>query len=183
MNALSQIIVLASPAASLRRGIRLSERGEWSNAFKFFSRAASSGIVEAEYRVGRCYFEGAGVPASRVEATRWLKRASLHGSVDAQVFLSVLFIQGLAIDHDEQRPFGQDADLFETDAAARPDFISAKKWARMAADTQSRRLGKPCWDTCSHAGRSSFVTSKSLMVRAVRECRFRTRASWGMPCR
>src|SRR5262245_8031374 len=121
MSALGQIIGLGSPAANLRRGMRLSERGEWSNAFKFLSRAAKSGLAEAEYRVGRCYFEGAGVPASRIEATRWLKRASLHGSVEAQLFLSVLFIQGLVIDHDEQRPSERDADLFDTDAPGRPD--------------------------------------------------------------
>ena len=89
------MIGFASPAASLRRAIRLSERGRRADAFPLLAQAAKAGIADAEYRVARCYLEGSGVPPSRAEATLWLKRAAAHGSIEAQVLLSVLCIQGL----------------------------------------------------------------------------------------
>ena len=46
------------------------------------------GIAEAEYRVGRCYLEGTGVPPSRTEGARWLERAANQGYVEAQAQLA-----------------------------------------------------------------------------------------------
>ena len=84
-----------SPAAALRRAVRLTEQGNVKQAFPLLTRAARAGIAEAEYRVGRCYLEGAGVPPSRAEGARWLERAANQGYVEAQAQLATLAIHGL----------------------------------------------------------------------------------------
>ena len=75
--------------------MRLIEQGNVKQAFPLLSRAARAGIAEAEYRVGRCYLEGAGVPPSRAEGARWLERAANQGYVEAQAQLATLAIHGL----------------------------------------------------------------------------------------
>ena len=70
-----------SPAAALRRGLRQFEQGDVKGAFVLLACAARAGIPEAEFRVGRCYLEGALVhgsaaggvscPGSRISGPGW----------------------------------------------------------------------------------------------------------------
>ena len=112
-----------SPAAALRRAVRLSEEGKAAEAFPLLARAAKAGNAEAEYRVARCYLEGSGVPASRAEGARWLERAAGRGHIEAQTLLAALCVNGLA----DLRPAGEgQADrLFVAEQQAGPDFESA----------------------------------------------------------
>src|SRR5438552_15460045 len=95
MRLVDRLIGLASPAAALRRAIRLNERGRAADAFPLLTRSARAGIAEAEYLVARSYLEGAGVPPSRAEGARWLERAAAHGYVEAQSLLGALCVHGL----------------------------------------------------------------------------------------
>ncbi len=94
MRFVDWMIGLGPPTAALRRAIRLTEKGKAVEAFPLFTRAAKAGI-DAEYRIAQSYLEGRGVPPSRVEGARWLQRAATHGSVEAQLMLSALCINGL----------------------------------------------------------------------------------------
>src|SRR5438445_13367242 len=121
-----RLIGLASPAAALGRAIRLIEQDGFAAAFPLLSRAAKAGIPDAEYRVARCYLEGAGVPPSRAEGARWLERAAAHGCVEAQSLLAALFARGLA-DATNRSSSGDGARanrLFADDAPADPDLGS-----------------------------------------------------------
>src|SRR5580692_6324520 len=104
MSVLDRLSVRFSPAAALRRGLKLTEQGEVKQAFPLLTRAARAGIAEAECRVGRCYLEGAGVPPSRIEGVRWLERAANQGYVEAQAQLATLSIHGLAGAPDPEAP-------------------------------------------------------------------------------
>ena len=79
-------VVLApfSASASFRRAVRLTDKGDRRAAFlsSVLARAARAGIAEAEFRVGRCYLEGAGVPLSRGDGIRWLEKAGTQGYVE-----------------------------------------------------------------------------------------------------
>ncbi len=79
-----------SPERLLKKANALADARQWERAFPLFAQLADGGLVEAQYRVGRCYLEGAGVPFSRIEAARWLERASGHGFVEAQATLAGL---------------------------------------------------------------------------------------------
>ncbi len=118
-----------SPSAALRRGIRQQEQGDVKGAFARLSRAARSGIPEAEFRVGRCYLEGAGVPPSRADGVRWVERAATKGYVEAQALIATLCLHGMA-PGDANTGSG----LFGGQTMAEPDYPTAAKWARRAAE-------------------------------------------------
>jgi TPR repeat protein len=65
MTVVDRLVGFASPAAALRRALRLDRQGRAAPAFALFARAAKAGIAAAEYRVAQCYLEGKGVPPSR----------------------------------------------------------------------------------------------------------------------
>jgi TPR repeat protein len=132
MALLDRLLSAMSPAAALRRAVALTEQGDVKQAFPLLTRAARAGIAEAEYRVGRCYLEGSGVPPSRIEGVRWHERAANQGYVEAQAQLATLAIHGLAAVTDPQA--GNAAGLFATNQAVQADFETGIKWARKAAD-------------------------------------------------
>src|SRR5665213_3016145 len=84
-----------SASTSLRRAVRLTDKGDRRAAFPLLVRAAQAGIAEAEFRIGRCYLEGAGVPPSRGNGVRWLEKAATRGYVEAQALLATLCLNGL----------------------------------------------------------------------------------------
>ena len=135
MAVLDQLIGRVSPAAALRRARELRERGKATEAFPLLTLAAKAGLADAEYGLAQSYLEGSGVPPSRPEAVRWLKRAAPGGSVEAQALLSSLYLQGLAGDANVAEASSELGDqLFVgDDAPTAPDFESAAKWARQAA--------------------------------------------------
>src|ERR1700680_4263057 len=137
MRFVDWMIGLGPPTAALRRAIRLSDKGKAVEAFSLLTRAAKAGIVDAEYRVAQSYLEGRGVPPSRVEGARWLLRAATHGSVEAQLMLSALCINGLvSLSSDDVSIGGTRADsLFAVDAPTDPNFEAALRWSRLAAQT------------------------------------------------
>ena len=138
MAMMDQLIGLVSPTAALRRAKRMRELGQGAEAFPLVARAARAGFADAEFWVAQSYLEGSGVPASRPEGVRWLKRAATHGSVDAQALLSSLYLQGLASEVSaEATNSAQSAQLFASDASTAPDFEAAATWARRAAGAGS----------------------------------------------
>src|SRR5579871_901896 len=139
MALLDRLLATTSPSAALRRAHRLTEQGNVKQAFPLFTRAARAGIAEAEFRVGRCYLEGAGVPHSRTEGARWLERAANQGYVEAQAQLATLSIHGmLSPGGTAERPVsGSAANLFAGNTAIQADFETGIKWARKAASAGS----------------------------------------------
>jgi TPR repeat protein len=142
MLVVDHLIGLTSPTAALRRAIRLNERGRVAESFRLLTHAAKAGIVDAEYRVAKSYLEGTGVPPSRAEGARWLRRAASHGCVDAQALLSALYVHGLVkAAGDDPVDGGPRADhLFASEAPAEPDFESAVKWAVRRQSRVPRRV-------------------------------------------
>jgi TPR repeat protein len=131
MRILDHVAGKAFPAVALRRAISLSASGKAAEAFPLMAAAARAGNAAAQYRVGRCYLEGSGVPPSRAEGARWLKQAADHGSSDAQALLAALALTGLVNSGDA----GQAASdrLFSQDALNEPDFETALALASKAA--------------------------------------------------
>lgn len=121
------------PALALRRAIRLSDSGKAAEAFALMAIAARAGIVEAEFRIGRYYLEGRGVPPSQLEGARWLRRAADRGSPDAQALLAALYVAGLV----GQEAQASSESLFDRDSSPRPNFVAALRLARHAAESGS----------------------------------------------
>jgi TPR repeat protein len=126
-------------ASALRRAIRLLDEGRADWGFKLLVRAARAGVTEAQFRIGRCYLRGSGVPASRAEGARWLEIAATAGHTEAQWLLAALLIEGVRMPIKRAACAGERgaASLFSSDEAAEPDFVQAEIWARRAAEGES----------------------------------------------
>src|SRR3979490_3296904 len=101
------------------------------------ARAARAGIAEGEYRVGRSYLEGSGVPVSRVDGLHWLRRAATQGHIEAQWQLALLYLQGFGTSGELGGISDAVTSLFAGDETREPDFVAAEKWARLAAEAGS----------------------------------------------
>ncbi|HEY6258734.1 MAG TPA: sulfotransferase [Xanthobacteraceae bacterium] len=124
-----------SPSARVRRGAALMAAGESTSAFRHYARASRRGFAEAEYRIGRCYIEGAGVPPSRPEGIRWLHRAAHRGHIEAQALLAAIYLHGVATEPTSDPPSA--ARLFSAAEVTKPDYVAAMRWARVAAERGS----------------------------------------------
>jgi uncharacterized protein len=107
--------------------------GKTRPACQLYARAGRTGLAKAEYRVGRCYLDGVGVPPSRAKGIRWLERAAHHGHVEAQSQLAVIYLHGTAGEPDPKNA----ASLFDVSDIADPDYVMAMRQARMAAEAGS----------------------------------------------
>ena len=122
------LAVLGVPSARFARAEMLASRNSHASAFPLFAQAARAGRRHAQYRLGRCYLLGLGVPRSIGEALRWLLRAAEAGETAAQTQLASLALQGV-------REHGTTG-LFD-DVCHEADFERAEYWCRKAVASGS----------------------------------------------
>ncbi|MFT9090645.1 MAG: hypothetical protein ABF479_06560, partial [Gluconacetobacter sp.] len=84
-----------SPRARLAHALRLIEDGDVGAGVALLGSVAEAGVPEAQFRVGRAYLDGTGVPPSLVEGARWMRRAAEAGWVEARMVLGTLYLFGL----------------------------------------------------------------------------------------
>jgi TPR repeat protein len=124
----SVLAVFGVPSARFARAEALASREAHAAAFPLFVQAARGGLREAQYRLGRSYLLGLGVPPSIGEALRWLRRAAEAGETAAQTQLAALALQGFS-DNGASGLFhnvGRDIDFGHV------DYKSAEHWCRQA---------------------------------------------------
>ena len=92
-----------------------SLKKEYTEAVKWFRKAADMGEPNAQYNLGICYYNGQGVKQNFEEAVKWLKKAAEQGIVFAQYNLGVCYYSGQGV---------------------KQDFEEAVKWFRIAADQE-----------------------------------------------
>jgi TPR repeat protein len=120
--------LLGISAARFAMAESLADRDRHTAAFPLFVQAARAGLRQAQYRLGRSYLLGLGVPPSIGEALRWLCRAAEAGEAAAQTQLAALVLQGIS-DNGSAGLF--DDGRQETDLAG-PDYDRAEHWCRQA---------------------------------------------------
>ena len=123
---------LGSPHAMFELAVERAGRNLDIPAFGLFAKAARFGLPAAQYRTGRCYLLGLGVPPSINEALRWLARAASNGNIAAQTQLGSLALQGVV---------GLDAapKLFDH-APGEPDYHTASHWCRQAGSPEAKAM-------------------------------------------
>jgi uncharacterized protein len=119
---------LGAPAARFALADALAARESHTAAFPLFVQAARSGLPQAQYRLGRSYLLGLGVPPSIGEALRWLRRAADAGEPAAQTQLAALSLQGVS----DRGRAGLFHDPCQDPSLAGPDYAAAERWCRQA---------------------------------------------------
>ena len=69
---------------SLLGGPALAEDEVWTGVYKFQSKLAEQGNIEAQFKLGEMHQEGLGVPADEKQALVWYTRAAEQGHTGAQ---------------------------------------------------------------------------------------------------
>lgn len=153
-----------TPQGCFDRGMAAFNRDNYSDAMKWFLKAAEDGHASAQRWLGVMYNIGYGVRSDYAEAAKWFRMAAEQGDADAQDSLGQLYEYGNGVPKDytealkwyrksaEQgniygiRSYGR---MFERGTGVARDYDEAAKWYRKGAalgDGWSRdalkRIGK-----------------------------------------
>ena len=72
-------------------------------SFDAMSKQANQGDPAAQYRLGRMYYFGDGVPENREQAARWHAKAADQGHAEAQYVLGLLYSAGDGVRQDREK--------------------------------------------------------------------------------
>lgn len=110
---------------------------------------AESGDADAQYQLGKCHDEGAGVPQNSAEAISWYRKAAEQGHAAAQYMLGNAYAYGIEVEQDYDKAldwFRKAADQGQVDAqynlgmsyhygiGVDEDEDAASQWYKKAAD-------------------------------------------------
>ena len=66
----------------------------YSEAMKWYRKAADQGNAEAQFNLGVMYDQGEGVPKNYTEAMQWYRKAADQGDANAQYNLGIMYYNG-----------------------------------------------------------------------------------------
>lgn len=127
--------------------IETSPAGGFSEAARYFQRAASSGVPEAQYAMSQLYANGKGVTSDPAKARAFLHAAALNGFTIAQIEYGIWLINGKggaakpeegflflkhAADLGNAIAVNRVAHLYKDGIGTEPDLAAAAKWAVLA---------------------------------------------------
>ena len=92
------IYYLVSP---FEKGLRYYDNGNYTEAVKWFRKAAERGDADAQFMLGTFYENGEGVPQDYQEAVKWYRKAAEQGNADAQFLLGGLYATGQGVPQDD----------------------------------------------------------------------------------
>lgn len=75
-----------------------NERSDLEMAVKCFQPLAEGGNAHAQYKLGKCFYEGQGVKKDEKQAVHWYRSAAEQGHASAQVCLGACYWRGIGVD-------------------------------------------------------------------------------------
>ena len=63
-----------------------AEKNDFENAYRIYLKLSKKGDDRAEYNIGMMYMKGLGVDKGKMDAYKWLRRASKHGNEEASLY-------------------------------------------------------------------------------------------------
>jgi uncharacterized protein len=67
---------------------------------RLFHLLADQGNASAQFRLGKMYHDGIGVPKNDAEAVRWYRLAADQGNASAQFLLGHMYLKGMGVPQD-----------------------------------------------------------------------------------
>ena len=77
--------------------------GDYAEAFPLFEKAAEQGNAEAQYSLGRCYYNGEGVGKDFTKGVYWYGKAAEQGHAEAQYNLGKCYYYGEGVNKDHAK--------------------------------------------------------------------------------
>jgi len=138
-----------SAIAGVTEGIAAMVKRDYVTALRELRPAAERGDAEAQYRLGRMYEFGQGVPVDKAQAMTWFRKSVAQGNASAQLELGVIYATGDGVAQDDVqavawfRKAAMQGDataqlnlglMYAKGAGVRNDDAQAIAWFRKAAD-------------------------------------------------
>jgi TPR repeat protein len=73
---------------------------DYSEAVRWFRKAADQGLAKAQHNIGGMYAKGHRVPQDYSEAVKWYRKAADQGYAGAQLNLGFLYANGFGVTQD-----------------------------------------------------------------------------------
>ena len=99
--AISALLCCGAAVAGLKEGYEALARKDYVTAMKEYRPLAERGNAEAQYRVGRMYEFGQGVPQDKAKGIAWVRKAAEQNHADAQQELGVVYATGDGVKQDD----------------------------------------------------------------------------------
>jgi len=90
-----------SAIAGVTEGIAAMVKRDYVTALRELRPAAERGDAEAQYRLGRMYEFGQGVPVDKAQAMTWFRKSVAQGNASAQLELGVIYATGDGVAQDD----------------------------------------------------------------------------------
>ncbi len=104
---------------------------DYSQAAKWFRKAAEQGFVDGQFQLGMMYLEGQGMPQDNVQALEWFNLAAEQGHINALEFRKVLVEGSTAAQTPKTQP-----EPFVPERASVPRFPSSPVAVRFPRGTR-----------------------------------------------
>ena len=137
------------PDTCCSRGLDCAQQKNYTQAVKWFRKAAEQGYAGAQHNLGVCYCNGWGVEMDYYEAVKWFRKAAEQGYASAQCSLGVCYEygQGVGKDINEAVKWYRKAaeqgnmyaqynlgECYKNGQGVEKDYYEAVKWFRKAAE-------------------------------------------------
>ncbi|MDG2286187.1 MAG: tetratricopeptide repeat protein, partial [Alphaproteobacteria bacterium] len=108
--------VWADAESDFDKGYAADEAGDFTEAAKWYRKAAEQGNADAQFNLGVMYYNGDGVTQDYVEAAKWYRKVAEQGDAEAQNKLGFMYRKGEGVTQ---------------------DYAEAVKWYRKAAEQEN----------------------------------------------
>ncbi|WP_367849082.1 tetratricopeptide repeat protein [Rhodoferax sp. WC2427] len=135
--------------AGLQEGLAAYDKAEYSTALKELTPLAEKGNAQAQYRLGKIFNLGQGLPPDKKEAAKWFHMAAQQGLAEAQGALGYLCLVGEGVSQNSDlalewtRKAAQQGNataqfnlslMYGEAFGLHKNPVESKKWLRKAAD-------------------------------------------------
>ena len=120
-----------TPDEMVDKGWSAEQNGDYTEAVKWYRKAADQGLARGQYNLGNMYRQGLGVSKDYSEAVKWYRKAVEQGHAMAQCNLGYMYKNGLGVSQ---------------------DYSEAVKWYRKAAE-QGNTIAQYNLGNCYKDGR------------------------------
>jgi TPR repeat protein len=149
------VLAGATTAGPLENAAAALQRGDYATLRQIIQSLADQGDPVAQWRLGRMYYYGLGVPQDWAEVLRWYRKAAEQGHAAAQYDLGNMYYHGLGVppeNYAEAMKWYREAakqghveaqnalgNMYYHGLGVQPSLVLAYMWSNLAAANRQSR--------------------------------------------
>lgn len=139
--------VAQTPQEQLNEANAKYQTGQFEEALELYTKAASKGLADAQFQLGKMYYLGEGTSKDYSSASMWFKRAARQRHAKAEYGLATCYMNGdgVPVNYDQALMYMKAsairgyvpaqqklADLYQKGVLVEADSVEAKRWRDMS---------------------------------------------------